>query len=82
MPYWLTRRLILSRERLGLPVVFYFHPWESDPGHPRAGRPSLRTALHYWNLDKAGARLDRLLEEFSFAPIKDVFDIAEAKVSA
>jgi polysaccharide deacetylase family protein (PEP-CTERM system associated) len=34
-PYWLTRfnlGLCARRER---PAVFYLHPWELDPGHPR-----------------------------------------------
>jgi len=66
-PYALTRRLMRSCNAAGRPVMFYVHPWELDPGHPRvAGLPWSKRFRHYTNLDKTEERLERVLEDFSF----------------
>jgi len=72
-PYWVTRKS-LSRinEREQRPFVFYLHPWEIDPGQPRIAA-SLKSRLrHYTNLSRCEARLGRLLDEFAFAPMREV----------
>jgi polysaccharide deacetylase family protein (PEP-CTERM system associated) len=63
LPYrwsqWCLDRL--SRED-GSPGIFYFHPWEIDPGQPRARGLPLRSALrHYVNLGRMEGKLRRLL---------------------
>jgi len=60
---WGIRR-INSAE--GMPVVFYLHPWELDPGQPRLAGPWLSRFRHYRNLHRTEARLRRLLSEFAF----------------
>ena len=45
------------------PAVFYFHPWEIDPGQPRvAGAPLKSRLRHYTNLSRMEPKLLRLLE--------------------
>ncbi|MBU4152323.1 MAG: DUF3473 domain-containing protein, partial [Proteobacteria bacterium] len=52
------------------PFVFYLHPWEVDPGQPRIdGAKPLSKFRHYNNLNKTAIRFDRLLCDFSFAPL-------------
>jgi polysaccharide deacetylase family protein (PEP-CTERM system associated) len=72
-PYWITRKsLARINQREQRPFVFYLHPWEIDPGQPRI-RASLKSRLrHYTNLSRCEARLGRLLDEFSFAPMCEV----------
>jgi polysaccharide deacetylase family protein (PEP-CTERM system associated) len=72
-PYWLTRKsLARINERERRPFVFYLHPWEIDPGQPRIAA-SLKSRLrHYTNLSRCEARLGRLLDEFAFAPMREV----------
>lgn len=82
MPYALTRALLRRRSALGLPAVFYLHPWELDPGQPRVGGLSARAALHYWNLGATRAKLERLLGEFEFGSIADVFETGRREVPA
>ncbi|MEQ1929243.1 MAG: XrtA system polysaccharide deacetylase [Parvularculaceae bacterium] len=62
-PFSVSRMLIEEAERsLSGPVIFYFHPWEIDPGQPRIERASLKSKLrHYVNLDRMEAKLSRLL---------------------
>jgi polysaccharide deacetylase family protein (PEP-CTERM system associated) len=72
-PYWLTRMsLTRINEREQRPFVFYLHPWEIDPGQPRVRAGLKSTLRHYTNLSRCEQRLGRLLEDFSFAPMRDV----------
>jgi polysaccharide deacetylase family protein (PEP-CTERM system associated) len=74
LPYALTRRGIAAVNRSG-PLAFYLHPWELDPGHPRIPLPRRVALTHYTNLRATEPRLRRLLQEFRFAPMKDVLGV-------
>jgi polysaccharide deacetylase family protein (PEP-CTERM system associated) len=73
LPYawtqWGIRRLNTSERR---PAIFYLHPWEIDPAQPRLDADYVGRFRHYRNLDKTAARLSRLVQEFRFAPLRDV----------
>ncbi|MFL9842723.1 XrtA system polysaccharide deacetylase [Sphingomonas sp. ST-64] len=46
----------------GQPAVFYFHPWEIDPGQPRVARAPLRSKLrHYSRLGAMAGKLRTLM---------------------
>lgn len=76
-PYWITRRGIQHINAEGHPSVVYLHPWEVDPEQPRIrGVGVLSSFRHYVNLDKTEERLHRLLEEFEFGPMAQVFEVA------
>jgi polysaccharide deacetylase family protein (PEP-CTERM system associated) len=58
------------------PFVFYLHPWELDPDQPRIQEASLKSRFrHYLNLSKTESRLNRLLYDFRFAPIKNIIEL-------
>ncbi len=75
LPYPLFRlglSQVNRRERR--PGIFYFHPWEIDPGQPRIEGAGLRSRLrHYVNLRKTAGRLDRLLRDFAWNRMDHVF---------
>ena len=71
MPYPLTRLLMKQCNNAGRPVIFYLHPWELDPGQPRQPLTGLKRFRHYNNLNKTEARLERLLCDFTFQPIRE-----------
>jgi len=77
-PYWLTRRAIewLNQHERRAGMV-YVHPWELDVDQPRL-HGGLRARLQYTNLHRTEARLRRLLREFRFAPVRDVFGACAA----
>jgi polysaccharide deacetylase family protein (PEP-CTERM system associated) len=54
------------------PAVFYLHPWEIDPDQPRLPVSGLSRLRHYRNLHLTAERLERLLGDFAFGPIKDL----------
>jgi polysaccharide deacetylase family protein (PEP-CTERM system associated) len=75
LPYAVTRHALrhLNR-REGIAALVYVHPWELDPEQPRLAT-GLRTRLRqYTNLRATEGRLCRLLREFRFAPLREVFD--------
>jgi len=55
-------------------AIFYFHPWEIDPGQPRVREASAKTRFrHYLNLERTESRLRRLLSDFSWGRADHVF---------
>lgn len=64
---WWTRRLNAA----GRSVIFYFHPWELDPGHPRPPEVTLRERLsHYTRLQGVRCKLVRLLRDHLLCPLE------------
>ena len=75
LPYaysrWAFRRI---NRRDGRPAVFYFHPWEIDPGQPRQSGIGFKTRFrHYVNLSRTESRLARLLDDFEWGRMDDIF---------
>ena len=75
MPYGLSRWMIERINRVdGLPAVFYFHPWEVDPGQPRIPGISAKTRFrHYVNIHRMEQRLNRLLADFTWGRMDELF---------
>jgi polysaccharide deacetylase family protein (PEP-CTERM system associated) len=74
-PYSFTRYAFRSINRQGHAAVFYLHPWEVDPEHPRIALPRRMAVTHYFNLKGTENRLKKLLRDFSFAPMGEVLDV-------
>jgi hypothetical protein len=71
-PYPLTRWAIRHINRQGRPVVVYLHPWELDPDQPRVKAALWRQLRQRGNLHRTIGRLERLLEEFQFVPLREM----------
>ena len=57
------------------PGVFYIHPWELDPAHPKILADIRKTLPHYWNLNTCERRLKQLLDKFEFTSIGKLLDV-------
>jgi len=56
------------------PCIFYFHPWEIDPGQPRQRGISLKTRFrHYVNLSSMKRRIRALLGDFQWDRMDRLF---------
>lgn len=79
-PYRLSRwalRRVNEQDRR--PAIFYMHPWEIDPGQPRVAGTGLKTRFrHYVNLGKTEGRLGRLLQDFHWGRVDEVFGLKAA----
>ena len=75
LPYaWSKYSIDRLNRRERQPSVFYFHPWEIDPGQPRPGGLGLKTRVrHYTNLRGMEARLGRVLGDFRWDRMDRVF---------
>jgi hypothetical protein len=66
------KRFIKKINAEGRPYVFYIHPWELDPDQPKVGLPFTDKFRHYHGLANTESKLDKLLSDFHFAPIREI----------
>ena len=68
---WALNRVNRNEGQSG---IFYFHPWEIDPEQPRPDGLGLKTRFrHYLNLHRTYGRLERLLADFRWGRMDDIF---------
>lgn len=74
-PYFFSKKRIekyLAQENA--PYSFYFHPWEIDPEQPRIAGTSFKSKLrHYINLSRMENKIVRLLEDYQWSTMEDVY---------
>jgi polysaccharide deacetylase family protein (PEP-CTERM system associated) len=71
-PYWLIRRMAYQVLSEGRPVVFYIHPREIDPSHPRLPMGRKRQFKSYINLETTETKVRRILQDFPLTTFKNV----------
>ena len=75
MPYAMSRwmmRQVNQQDRQ--PAIFYFHPWELDPGQPRQQGLEWKTRFrHYVNLDRMDGRIRALTRDFAWDRMDRLF---------
>lgn len=64
-PYWLIRTMAKQVIASGRSIIFYVHPREIDPEHPRLSMTLTRRFKSYINLDTTRAKVSRILRDFS-----------------
>jgi polysaccharide deacetylase family protein (PEP-CTERM system associated) len=82
LPYFASRMLLRHLENAGTQLVMYLHPWEIDPDQPRMDGPLVSRFRHYLNLKRTEQRLQRLLRDFSFAPVVEIVQPIRDKAQA
>jgi polysaccharide deacetylase family protein (PEP-CTERM system associated) len=75
LPYALSRWMLRKvNAEDGEPAVFYFHPWEIDPGQPRVPGIDAKTRFrHYVNIPRMEGRLAQLLADFRWGRMDEIF---------
>ena len=75
LPYALFRRGLARVNRYeNLPGIFYFHPWEIDPGQPRVACRWKSRLRHYTNLKRMAPKLTCLLQDFAWDRMDRAFN--------
>jgi polysaccharide deacetylase family protein (PEP-CTERM system associated) len=64
-PYFLIRRMTSRVLEEGRPVIFYVHPREIDPRHPRLPMGAVRRFKSYVNLQTTASKVRRLISRFA-----------------
>lgn len=68
---WALKRINNNEHQSG---IFYFHPWEIDPQQPRPEGLGMKTRFrHYLNLHRTYGRLERLLQDFRWGRMDEIF---------
>lgn len=71
MSRWLMQRV---NEQDQQAAIFYFHPWELDPGQPRQKNIGMKTRFrHYVNLDRMENRIKALTHDFQWDRMDRIF---------
>jgi hypothetical protein len=75
MPYAMSRWMMRQVNRQdGQPAIFYFHPWELDPGQPRQQGLEWKTRFrHYVNLERMDGRIRALTRDFAWDRMDRLF---------
>ncbi len=71
-PYWLIRKMAHQVLTEGRPVVFYIHPREIDPSHPRLPMSRARRFKTYVNLETTETKVRRVLRDFPVSTFRTV----------
>jgi polysaccharide deacetylase family protein (PEP-CTERM system associated) len=71
-PYWLIRKKAQEVLAEGRPVVFYIHPREIDPQHPRLPMSRKRTFKSYVNLDSTEWKVRSIFKDFPVTTFQNV----------
>jgi len=75
LPYFISKsamRRVNDRDQQA--CIFYFHPWEIDPQQPRQRQASLKSKFrHYTNLGIMENKIRKILTEFSWGRMDEVF---------
>lgn len=65
----------------GRPAIFYFHPWEIDPGQPRVENAPLRSKVrHYSRLSAMEGKLEKLLGAFKWGRVDHVAELQKTTI--
>jgi polysaccharide deacetylase family protein (PEP-CTERM system associated) len=75
LPYAVSRSMLRHVNRHdGESAIFYFHPWEIDVDQPRVAGIDAKTRFrHYVNIGRMECRLERLLTDFRWGRMDDIF---------
>ncbi len=73
-PYSYTARGIKDRQQSGQYNMFYVHPWEYDPDHPKAKMEWKAKLTHYSRLKKMYPNTEQLFKDFDFGTVSAVIE--------
>lgn len=74
LPYNVTRNGINKRLKSGKINMFYIHPWEYDPHHPKLKIEAKTRFTHYTNLNKTTLNTKKLLNSYKFDTVSNIVE--------
>jgi len=82
LPGAITYKAIDLANRADRPAVFYFHPWDMDPGQPRVANAPIRSKLrHYPRLGAMAGKLRTLVARHEWGRVDAVVEREAARLS-
>jgi hypothetical protein len=69
----MTDGSLKKKDKNGYPAMFYAHPWEYDPSHPKIDGMEFKAGLtHYFNLKGMASRTKKMLSNYEFTTVTEV----------
>jgi polysaccharide deacetylase family protein (PEP-CTERM system associated) len=82
LPYELSRWAVRRVNEEDRPAIFYFHPWDMDPGQPFVANAPIRSKLrHYPNLGAMAKKLSWLARDFEWGRADEVVAAERLRLS-
>jgi polysaccharide deacetylase family protein (PEP-CTERM system associated) len=75
-PYSIVKLGIQQLNAQGTAALIYLHPREIDANHPRLKMNLVRNFQTYINLKQTRSKFERLLQEFEFDSIKNIYQLS------
>jgi polysaccharide deacetylase family protein (PEP-CTERM system associated) len=73
LPSAITDGAVRESNRADRPAMFYFHPWEIDPGQPRVANAPLKSKLrHYSRLGAMAGKLRALIKSHEWGRVDGI----------
>lgn len=83
LPGGVTHRAVRAANEAARPAIFYFHPWEIDPGQPRVHAAPFKSKLrHYSRLGAMAGKLGTLIAEHAWGRMDKVAAREAARLKA
>lgn len=79
-PYPLIKRMSQWVNHQGRSVIFYLHPREIDPHHPRLVMPWKRSLRSYCQLETTEPKLEKLLQDFQVSSFREYLSAESARI--
>ena len=73
-PYYFFSTAYKANTKENKPTMFYAHPWEYDPGHPKVSFETKAQITHYFNLKGMYAKTKKLLRQNNFGTVAEVIE--------
>jgi polysaccharide deacetylase family protein (PEP-CTERM system associated) len=74
IPYMIFKSLLKNINKTR-PGIIYLHPWEMHKMTPRLDLPVMSRFITYYGIDSAMEKLDILLRDFTFKPVRDILEL-------
>jgi polysaccharide deacetylase family protein (PEP-CTERM system associated) len=82
LPQGVTNRAVRAANAAGEAAIFYFHPWEIDPGQPRVRAAPLKSRLrHYARLGAMAGKLRTLIDAHGWGRMDAVAERAAERLA-
>ena len=71
LPRWMIKLFMKRLNKKNERIILYLHPWEFCENLPRVKTSLIGKIITYWGLKKNKSKLDYILSNFKFTPIKE-----------
>ena len=78
-PYSLIKKMGIQVLEDGRPIIFYLHPREMDPDHPRLPMNPVARFKSYVNLSTARSKMESILDDFTFTTFGELIAAGKAQ---